>query len=158
LLLVGATAGGRKGASWGRVSSLLEHVDPQWAARCVRSGLCTGEGLVWHIRDPIQGTIKTVKKGTESYHHGTVDEGVNDKRLLSIEEEFAQVLVLAGRQGNTLSTQLRHAWDGVRMEGLSKGKPAAVAKPHVSVIAHCTPADLERYLSRTDCRNGFGNR
>jgi hypothetical protein len=159
LLLVGPTASARKGASWSRVAALMEAVDPGWAEKRVRGGLCSGEGLVWAIRDPITGVVEQrTGRGRKSYEQATTDPGVADKRLLAIEEKFAQVLVHAGRQGCTLSTHIRQAWDSVRMEGLPKSKPAAVARPHVSIIAHCTPTDLHEHLSRTDCLNGFGNR
>jgi hypothetical protein len=158
LLLVGRTASSRKGGSWGRVNNLMAFVDPTWAAERVQSGLASGEGLIWHIRDPITGPLKRVKKGVESYDHGIVDHGVADKRLLAIEEEFARVMTAAGRQGSTLSPLLRQAWDSAPLGGLTKGKPARVTKPHVSVIAHSTQVDLTQCLSRTDCSNGFGNR
>jgi hypothetical protein len=155
---VGPTASAAKGTSWKRVANVLAAVDPDWAAQRVRNGLATGEGLIWHVRDPILGPIKSVKHGQESYHEGVTDPGVTDKRLLAIEEEFARVMSAAGRPGNTLSPLLRQAWDSGRLEGLTKGKPAACAAPHVSLIAHCTPLELAGCLTRTDCSNGFGNR
>ncbi len=39
-----------------------------------------------------------------------VDAGVSDKRLLVIEPEFASLLRVLGREGNTLSAQIPQAW------------------------------------------------
>src|SRR5262249_21951942 len=52
-ILVGRTSKGRKGSSWGRVRRVLESADPAWAADRIQSGLSSGEGLIWAVRDPI---------------------------------------------------------------------------------------------------------
>jgi hypothetical protein len=52
VLLVGVTSKGRKGTSLGRVMKLFESIDPNWHKKCVESGLSSGEGLIWAIRDP----------------------------------------------------------------------------------------------------------
>jgi hypothetical protein len=41
---------------------------------------------------------------------------------------------------------------------LTKNQPANCTAPHVSIIAHTTPADLKRHLDDTDIGNGFLNR
>jgi hypothetical protein len=51
LVLVGATAKGRKGTALGHVKRLFERCDPEWTDRCVTSGLSSGEGLIWAVRD-----------------------------------------------------------------------------------------------------------
>ena len=50
--VVGATSGGRKGTSLGRVLQVMELADPTWTQNCVKSGLASGEGLIHHVRDP----------------------------------------------------------------------------------------------------------
>ena len=62
----------------------------------------TGHLKMYHpaVRDDSQG------KNNE------IVEGVRDKRLLVFEGEFAQVLRVMRRDGNTLSGILRNAWDG----------------------------------------------
>jgi hypothetical protein len=46
-VIVGATSRGRKGTSWGRVESLMERVDGDWAdGHVLHGGLSTGEGLI----------------------------------------------------------------------------------------------------------------
>jgi hypothetical protein len=51
LVLVGGTSKGRKGTAVGHVKRLFERCDPQWADSCVTSGLSSGEGLIWAVRD-----------------------------------------------------------------------------------------------------------
>jgi hypothetical protein len=53
VVLIGATSRGRKGSAWDEVRALLAEVDEEWADDRVRSGLSSGEGLVWAVRDPI---------------------------------------------------------------------------------------------------------
>jgi hypothetical protein len=144
--LVGDTASGRKGTSAGRVRKLFELVDSDWATERNRSGVSTGEGLAFLLRD-----------GSED---GS-DPGVDDKRLMIYEPEFARVLGVMDRQGNTLSPILRDLWDGgsTRTLGiLTKGASTRVTGGHLSLVAHITKDELLRTMSGTEASNGFGNR
>jgi hypothetical protein len=89
VVLVGDSAKARKGSSFDHVARLLNHADPAFTAR-LTTGLSSGEGLIWTVRDP-QGQ----------------DPGAGDKRLLVIEPEFATVLKSTGRELSTLSPTLR---------------------------------------------------
>ena len=71
-VLVGATAKGRKGVSLGLVKRVVAGADAEWAARCVRFGLSSGEGILHAVRNA-QGK----------------DDGVDEKRVLAVELEFA---------------------------------------------------------------------
>ena len=51
LVLVGDSAKARKGSSWDNVARLLAHADPTLTAR-ILTGLSSGEGLIWAVRDP----------------------------------------------------------------------------------------------------------
>jgi len=53
LILVGDSARARKGSSWDRVWRLLCAADPTIAGR-ILTGLSSGEGLVWAMRDPTE--------------------------------------------------------------------------------------------------------
>ena len=68
-VLVGPTAGGRKGSSHGHTLRLMENVDPVWVSERVQGGLSSGEGIVHHVRDAteLNGVV--------------TDQGVADKRL-----------------------------------------------------------------------------
>ncbi|MGB9920176.1 MAG: hypothetical protein ACPLPT_05550 [Moorellales bacterium] len=157
--LVGTTSKGRKGTAWGHVYRLLKAVDPEWAGERVKGGLSSGEGLIWAVRDPIWAR-EPIKKGgrVEGYQDVMVDAGIADKRLLVYETEFASVLKVLTREGNTLSAQIRQAWDTGDLRVLTKNNPAAATGAHISIVAHITKAELLRNLTATEAANGFANR
>jgi hypothetical protein len=171
-VMVGPTGKGRKGTSWGRVQqvfSLLDgswtrddgpwaQVDESWTKQCLQSGLSTGEGLIWTVRDPIFRREKQGKGSEAQYEDVMVDEGITDKRQLVIETEFASTLRVMGRPGNTLSPVIRQAWDRGDLRSMTKNSPAQATSAHISIIGHITDDDLRRYLDRTEVGNGFANR
>jgi len=157
--LVGATAKGRKGSSWGHILRLFEAADPEWAQHRVQHGLSSGEGAIWAVRDPIARREAIREKGrVVDYQEVEDDPGVADKRLLVVEAEFASVLRVATREGNTLSQVLRQAWDMGTLRTLVKHSPARATGAHISVIGHITREELLRHLDTTEAANGFGNR
>ena len=79
--LVGESSKARKGTSWGRVRQLAEMANPIWVGSRVVSGLASGEGLIWQVRDPIIKQVKDKKSG--EMVQVIEDEGVLDKRLSS---------------------------------------------------------------------------
>jgi len=150
---------GRKGSSWGHIARLFQSVDDQWFKDCVHSGLSSGEGLIWCIRDAIEKTEPVREnKRVIDYQQVKVDPGIEDKRALILESEFASTLRVMGRDGNTLSPVIRNAFDGKDLETLTKNSPARASNPHVSIIGHVTKNELLRYLDNTECGNGFANR
>ena len=104
-------------------------------------GLASGEGVIAELRDDKNGK----------------DEG-RDKRLLLMEGEFAQVLRVLQRDGNTLSPILRNAWDSGNLRNMSKGSPLRATGCHISMIGHITRVELSRLLTANDTANGFSNR
>ncbi len=142
-VLVGETSRARKGSSLDQVLAVFSQVDQQWAQRRIASGLSSGEGLVWRVRDPDSAVD---------------DAGGEDKRLLTIEPEFAAVLKVTRRQDNTLSAILRNAWDGKSLETLSKTSPARATSAHISIIGHITRDELQRNVDASEVANGFLNR
>jgi 5S rRNA maturation endonuclease (ribonuclease M5) len=160
-VLVGTTSHGRKGTSWGRVRQLLQEVDSEWASEHVQSGLSSGEGLIWAVRDPIRKLEhRRGQKGSPgSYEDVVTDPGVKDKRSLVLESEFASVLRVLQRDGNTLSAIVRNAWDGREvLQSLTKNSPAKATNAHVAILGHITRDEALRYLDRTELANGFANR
>lgn len=154
---VGKTSKGRKGTSLGQVKVPLITIDPAWKSR-VKSGLSSGEGLIFHVRDPIMKREARKKDGQTIYEDVLADPGVDDKRLLAVESEFANVLRQIERQGNILSSVMRDAWDTGDLETLTKNSPTKATGAHISIIGHITRDELKRYLTRTEAGNGFGNR
>jgi hypothetical protein len=157
-VLVGKTSKARKGTSWGRVIRLLQEADEQWFTERIASGVSSGEGIIWAVRDPIQKRERIKEKGEVRYEDVEADPGIADKRLLLYEPEFANVLRQTERQGNTASVILRQAWDGCRLRSLTKNSPACATDAHVSLVGHITSEELQRYLTQTETANGFANR
>lgn len=50
---VGDTSKGRKGTGWSTPRYLFSLVDPDWAKSRIKSGLSSGEGLIYNVRDPL---------------------------------------------------------------------------------------------------------
>jgi hypothetical protein len=139
-LLIGETSRGRKGSALDHVTRLLGEVDPAFPAR-LATGLSSGEGVVWKVRDG-----------------DGQDAGAADKRLLVIETEFASVLKSASRETSTLSSTLRNVWDGRPLALMTRTAPASATGAHISIIGHITHSELRRHASSTEIANGFLNR
>lgn len=141
-VLVGDTSRARKGTSWANVSRVFGQADQSWSRGRVMSGLSTGEGLIAIVRNPdAEGA-----------------QGVEDKRVLVVEPEFARLLSVAGRDGNTLSAILRQAWDTGGLRIITRRDPVVASGAHISVIGHITLEELGKRLSDTEAANGFANR
>jgi hypothetical protein len=160
VVLVGPTAKGRKGTSWGHVRRLFALAAPEWTAGRLISGLASGEALVWSVRDPVvkQEAVRENGRPTGAYDEVITDQGEQDKRLLVMEQEFASVLRVVGRDGNTLSARVREAWDTGDLRNTTKNSPLRATGAHVSIIGHITADELRRYLETTEAGNGFANR
>jgi hypothetical protein len=121
------------------VEALLGTVDGHFINDRVVSGLSSGEGLIWHLRDR--------------------DDGVAaDRRLLVLETEFASVLKAIARDANTLSPVVRNAWDHKVLQVITKHDPARASDAHVAIIGHITADELVRHVTATEIANGFLNR
>jgi len=75
-----------------------------------------------------------------------------------IESEFANVLHQSRRDGNTLSTALRDAWDGSDIKPATKSRSVASSAPHIGIHANITPSELKELSRSRDINNGFFNR
>jgi hypothetical protein len=140
LLLVGETAMARKGTSWDHARRLIDTADETLAAR-ILTGLASGEGLVWAVRDPTPQ-----------------DAGVQDRRLLAFEPEFASALKAASRDNSTLSATLRSAWDGRPLQLLTRTAPARATDAAIAVVGHITAVELRHHLTGLELANGLANR
>jgi hypothetical protein len=115
---------------------LCLRVDGPWAQNRVTSGLSSAEGLISELQD--------------------TDPPI-DRRLLVVQSEFASVLKIMRRAGNTLSPLLRAAWDNGNLRTLVKSNPLKATSAHISIIGHITSPELLRNLS-DELTNGFANR
>jgi hypothetical protein len=157
-VLVGETAKGRKGTSWGRVHQGMEIADPEWTQDRIHSGLSSGEGVIWAVRDPIRGMVPSGKGRDREMVEAITDPGVSDKRLMILEPEFAGVLAVMERPGNILSRIIRDAWDRGNLATLTKHSPARATGAHVSIFGHITADELRERLDRISMLNGYANR
>ncbi|MGH2743405.1 MAG: hypothetical protein ACRDN8_13190, partial [Thermoleophilaceae bacterium] len=140
MLLVGDSSKARKGSSWDHVRRLLAATDPTIEQR-ILTGLSSGEGLIWAVRDPT-----------------SQDSGISDQRLLVVEPEFASVLKASAREISTLSPTLRSAWDGRPLAILTRTAPARATSPHIALIGHITQHELRRHTTTLELSNGYLNR
>ncbi len=140
MLLTGDSSKARKGSSWDHVQRLITAIDPSIERR-ILTGLSSGEGVIWAVRDPTSN-----------------DPGITDQRLLVIEPEFASVLRASAREISTLSPTLRSAWDGRPLAILTRTSPARATQAHVAVIGHITQQELRRHTTSLELSNGYLNR
>lgn len=155
--LVGPTSEGRKGTAVSEARRPFRLAGPEVDVPSA-SGLSSGEGFVFAIRDEIRTLRPVREKGRVIDHEEIVeDPGVSDKRLLVTESELASVLRRMEREGNTLGALMRQAWDGSDLCTLTKKAIRATA-PHVSLITQITGAELSALLTETDSLNGWANR
>ena len=142
-VVVGDSSRGRKGSSLSYIRSLMEEADDNWAG-VISGGLTSGEGLVHHVRDEDDGFMP-----------GAIRQG---KRALVVESEFASVLKAQSRQGSTLSTIIRQAWDTGNLSVMRRDSPDKATNAHISIIGHITGDELRQCLNGTDTVNGYANR
>ena len=152
--LVGDTSRARKGTSLAPVQRLLCEAERSLRAKStlpfpvglplkISHGLSSGEGLIAEIRDQRDDDDKGATE---------------DKRVLIVEGEFGAVLRHFQRQGNTLSTMLRTAWDGWDLGAMTKHNRDKATAPHVCIVGHITGHELRDLLSATDVWAGLVNR
>lgn len=157
--MVGPTSSGRKGTGKDVALMVLGYADEVWRKERIRSGLSSGEGLIWEVRDPITKMVPEKKNGRIIGHHMEVtDQGVDDKRMFVVESEFGGTLKTLTREGNTLSARMRDAWDDGNLRAMTKNNLAQATNAHITIIGHITELELIKHLSETDAANGFANR
>jgi hypothetical protein len=146
---VGRSSKARKGTGGDRINILFELVDLAWYRTRLRSGLSSNEGLIVAIGDE---ELSEDRKG-----HPIVIHGERDKRLLTYEGEFSQVLVVMQRAGNTISTNIRNAWDGKPLRTMTI-KPRCATNHTVSILGDITSGEVKAKMTGDDSTNGFANR
>ncbi|MCX7099622.1 MAG: DUF3987 domain-containing protein [Methylococcales bacterium] len=143
-LHIGRSGQGGKGDSQQithRIRRRIENTHSGLLGLSHSGGLSSREGLAGLIHDG----------------HGE-NKAIDDKRLWVIESEFANVLHQSRRDGNTLSTALRDAWDGSDIKPATKSRSVASSAPHIGIHANITPSELKELARSRDINNGFFNR
>jgi Protein of unknown function (DUF3987) len=145
---IGRSGVGRKGdavAIVHRIDIALRSLNIEAAPKVHRGGLSSREGLIYLFHD--------------GFTDGKTDvPAVLDKRLWVVESEFANVLMQAKREGNTLSPALRDCFDGVSISPATKSARLSVTDPHVCLSVAITPSELRSSMAARELTNGFANR
>ena len=139
-LIVGDTSKARKGTSLGYIRRLISTADSEYVEHRIEGGLSSGEGLVYAVRDATSKLVHPPKDDLEhtadEWVEQIVDPGIEDKRLLVLEGEFAQALKVMARPGNTLSPAMRNLWDHGNAGSLTKNDRTKCTNAHVSLVGH----------------------
>lgn len=112
VLVVGASSKARKGTALDHVKRVLDRVDPKWSQDQIKTGLSSGEGLIFAVHDYDPRIDKPKKDKTDS------EPKLQDKRLLVVQPEFAGVL-RASRGEHLVSRHqkcvgLRQSWNSYK--------------------------------------------
>lgn len=145
---VGRSSRGRKGTAKKliyRINSAVKTLDEYLVPQVHRGGLSTREGLALMIHDGYKDGKNEVP-------------AIEDKRLLVVESEFANILHQSKRDGNTLSAALRDAWDGTSIRPAVKTCRVWASDPHIGIIGDVTPSELRELMHARELTNGFANR
>ena len=100
--------------------------------------MSSGEGLIAEVADD-----------------GENESATGEKRKLIVESEFAQVMKVLAREGNTLSPVIRNAWDGRTLQTMAKNSPLRATGAHIGIVGHITKQELLRHITATELANGF---
>ena len=138
MTLIGDSSRARKGTGTNLVLSVVERVEEDFQKDRVLSGLSTGEGLIKALQDK--------------------DGSIRGRGFLVKLGEFSSLLEVMKRESNTMSSALRQAWDGERLQVLTRKEPLDADNVSLAVIAHITQTELLNKLTSTDRVNGFANR
>jgi hypothetical protein len=145
---VGRSSRGRKGTAKKlifRINNAVKALDEYLVPQVHRGGLSTREGLALMIHDGYKDGKNEVP-------------AIEDKRLLVVESEFANILHQSKRDGNTLSAALRDAWDGTSIRPAVKTCRVWASDPHIGIIGDVTPSELRELMHKRELTNGFANR
>lgn len=157
--IVGNSSRARKGTSEAPVRRIFKRAEdfrleastlpfPSGSKLHVVGGpLSSGEGLVAAVRDDV-----------EDENGECVAKGVDDKRLLVVEQELAVALRMFQRTGNNLSMILRMAYDGDKIQPLTKNDKVSATGSHINLIGHITRVELKALLTESEIFNGLANR
>lgn len=152
VLIVGDSARARKGTAESMARWVIRTADAAITSDRRVTGLNSGEGLIEAVRDPKWGRDKN---GNEVL----VDAGVDDKRLLLYEPEFAgRLLTALKRSGSTISALLRTAWDDGNLQTMNARNPLRATGAHLCVIGNVTIDELLGGVSVDDLAGGLLNR
>ena len=115
-------------------------------------GLNSGEAL---IRD-----LSAKRHGIKNRRSGTLTvEPVDPCTAVLVEEELASLFTRGRRDGSTLDTELRKAFDGIMLStGKSESRATVTPPYYLTAIGHITQAELRQTIASVSLTNGSANR
>jgi Bifunctional DNA primase/polymerase, N-terminal len=131
-MLVGTTGTSRKGTTVSLVHGALAQVTD--GIKGLKNSANSGEGLI----------ALAAKRDGEP--------------ILLVEEEFERFLQSKGREGSTLSSILRQAFDDIPLTSATAAKVVRADVHHVALLANTTHEEVTGSFARVDLKNGFANR
>jgi hypothetical protein len=131
--IVGPTSTGRKNTSNDVTEWLIQQIQDRPERRWRPTGLTSGEGLIQAV----------------------IDEG---GPVLFFEDEFDAILAKMGREGNTLSSELRKAWNGPNLGSKTRANALKATNAYVSLIAATNYDDLGNAINKGMLTSGLANR
>ncbi len=147
-IIVGTTSSGAKGTSHGAVWRIVsKYLASTLNPPMHKTGLSSGEGLIEAVRD----------ESGDDPESKTYEPGVLDKRLFVMEDEIAQVFKRSNREGSTLGPTLRLAYDGRDLSVMNRKAMTATA-PHIVIVGHISPGELQAVVRAGDVDGGTMNR
>lgn len=131
-MLVGTTGVSRKGTTVDLVSRALMQCTE--GVRELKQSPNSGEGLI---------ALAANKKGDP---------------MVVVEEEFDRFLTAKGREGSTLSSILRQAFDDISLTSATATKVVRSDYHHIAMLGNVTREEITEKMARVDLKNGFANR
>lgn len=164
-VIVGDSATARKGVAWSLVRDLLllpiqtnektfrVNLSENHVWRPKDGGIASGEGVIDLVRDDVvRYDMKEKRK--------VIDEGsgVEDKRALLYEAEFASVLRKASLPTSIIWPVLRTLWDRGSAENTAKNSPIRTTNAHISLLGNITEQELRLAFPQCELVSGTANR
>jgi hypothetical protein len=142
LALVGHSSIGRKGTAMYRARDALGYALQMDTVNRVKfDGLASGEALV------------------TSLIHRAKEPPYGPPTGLLFEEEYATFLAAAGRDGSTLDSRMRAAFDGKQLSHRKVSETMVVPEPYyLAGLVAITPAELQAKVTKESFKSGSGNR
>jgi hypothetical protein len=139
VVMVGKTSKARKGQTMQDVLPIMRNVD---SAFFDKGGMLDGFGSGEILVDAAAKRVEDDELG----------------RMLLFEPEFARLLDVCSREGSTLSSVVRNAYDGGVLAARSRTKTSEAKGATVHVLGHITQDELRSSMTSLQAGNGFGNR
>lgn len=152
--ITGTSSEGSKGTGTAYIMDLIFQAFPEYVLQNVTSGATSGEGIIKGVEDR---RVKEYEDKDGETKEKVLSEGVEDKRRLYKESEFARVLGVMNWESNTLSAILRQCWETGNLRVSTKESYYAT-NAHISILGHITPEELHSTLGDKEKTNGFVNR